>query len=377
MFVQKVGACMADHEQEKKLLTVVLPAYKECQNIEYLIGQLTRADTSRLIARVIYVDDDSPDDSAEFIKHLPLGYFPIDCIHRIGRQGLSSAVVEGVMLADTKYVAVMDADGQHKASDLVDMLDLLLSQNLDCVVGSRFKTNKVINSHVGMRLWISQRGNQLSNFVLKRELSDPLTGFFVFKRSLFLEVVREMRPTGFKILIEFLYRLRNHQIRLEEYPIGFAARHDGESKLDSKVILDFADQILGFATKGLVPDKFLGFILVGLTGLAVHMFTLSILLFQLALPFATSQAFATLVAMTSNFSINNAFTFRRNRLTGLAWVKGLIYFVIVCSIGAFANVGAAAYFNNHGQVWWLSAILGIIVGTVFNFSMARFFVWKN
>lgn len=377
MFAQKVGAYMTDDEHVKKLLTVVLPAYKERQNIEYVIGQLTLADARHQIARVIYVDDDSPDDSAEFIKQLPAGSIPVDCIHRIGRQGLSSAVVEGVMLADTKYVAVMDADGQHKASDLMAMFDLLLSQNLDCVVGSRFKTNKVIDSHVGMRHWISQRGNQLSNLVLKRELTDPLTGFFVFKRRLFLEVVREMRPTGFKILIEFLYRLRNHQIRLEEYPIGFATRHDGESKLDSKVILDFADQILGFVTKGLVPDKFLGFILVGLTGLAVHMLTLAILLFQLALPFAVSQAFATLVAMTSNFSINNAFTFRRNRLTGLAWIKGLIYFVIVCSVGAFANVGAAAYFKNHGQVWWLSAILGVIVGTVFNFSMARFFVWKN
>lgn len=377
MFAQKGGAYMADDEYVKKLLTVVLPAYKECQNIEYVIGQLIQADVGHQIARVIYVDDDSPDDSAEFIKQLPAGNIRIDCIHRIGRQGLSSAVVEGVMLADTKYVAVMDADGQHKASDLMAMLDLLLSQNLDCVVGSRFKTNKVIDSHVGMRHWISQRGNQLSNLVLKRELTDPLTGFFVFKRSLFLEVVREMRPTGFKILIEFLYRLRNHQIHLEEYPIGFATRYDGESKLDSKVILDFADQILGFATKGLVPDKFLGFILVGLTGLAVHMLILAILLFQLALPFAPSQAFATLVAMTSNFSINNTFTFRRNRLTGLAWIKGLLYFVIVCSVGAFANVGAAAYLNNHGQVWWLSATLGIIVGTVFNFSMARFFVWKN
>lgn len=377
MCALKVGACMADHEQEKKLLTVVLPAYKERKNIEYVIGQLTRADTCHLIARVIYVDDDSPDDSAEFIKHLFTDNFSVDCIHRIGRQGLSSAVVEGVMLANTKYVAVMDADGQHKASDLMAMLDLLVSQNLDCVVGSRFKANKVIDSHVGMRYWISQRGNQLSNFVLKRELTDPLAGFFVFKRSLFLEVVREMRPTGFKILIEFLYRLRNQSIRLEEYSIGFAARHDGESKLDSKVILDFMDQILGFATKGLVPDKFLGFILVGLTGLAVHMLTLSTLLFHLAIPFATSQAFATLVAMTSNFSINNAFTFRRNRLAGLAWFKGLFYFILVCSIGAFANVGAASFMNNHGQVWWLSAMLGVIVGTVFNFSMTRFLVWRN
>lgn len=377
MFAQKGGAYMADDEQVKKLLTVVLPAYKERQNIEYVIGQLTLADARHQIARVVYVDDDSPDDSAEFIKQLPVGSIPIDCIHRIGRQGLSSAVVEGVMLADTKYVAVMDADGQHKASDLMGMLDLLISQNLDCVVGSRFKANKVIDSHIGMRHWISQRGNQLSNFVLKRELTDPLTGFFVFKRSLFLEVVREMRPTGFKILIEFLYRLRNHQIRLEEYPIGFATRHDGESKLDSKVILDFADQILGFATKGLVPDKFLGFILVGLTGLAVHFLTLYILLFQAHASFNVAQTIATLIAMISNFSVNNIFTFRRNRLNGLAWFKGLLYFVLVCSVGAFANVGAASFMNNHGQVWWLSASLGVIVGTVFNFSMTRFLVWRN
>jgi len=368
---------MADDEHVKKLLTVVLPAYKERQNIEYVIGQLTLADASHQIARVIYVDDDSPDDSAEYIKRLPTGSIPVDCIHRIGRQGLSSAVVEGVMLADTKYVAVMDADGQHKASDLMAMLDLLIRQNLDCVVGSRFKTNKVIDSHVGMRHWISQRGNQLSNFVLKRELTDPLTGFFVFKRSLFLEVVREMRPTGFKILIEFLYRLRNHQIRLEEYAIAFATRYDGESKLDSKVILDFADQILGFATKGFLPDKFLGFILVGMSGLAVHFVTLYLFLFQFNLSFNPAQSIATLMAMTSNFSMNNAFTFRRNRLTGLQWLKGLFYFILVCSVGAFANVGAAAFMNNHGQVWWLSAMLGVIVGTVFNFSMARFFVWKN
>ena len=377
MFAQKIGAFMADDGHVKKLLTVVLPAYKERQNIEYVIGQLTQADAGHQIARVIYVDDDSPDDSAEFIKQLPAGNISIDCIHRIGRQGLSSAVVEGVMLADTKYVAVMDADGQHKASDLMDMFDLLISQNLDCVVGSRFKTNKAIDSHVGVRHWISQRGNQLSNLVLKRELTDPLTGFFVFKRSLFLEVVREMRPTGFKILIEFLYRLRNHQIRLEEYPIGFATRHDGESKLDSKVILDFADQILGFVTKGLVPDKFLGFVLVGLTGLAVHFLTLYLFLFQFNLSFNPAQSIATLMAMTSNFSMNNAFTFRRNRLVGLQWFKGLLNFVLVCSVGAFANVGAAAFMNNHGQVWWLSAMLGVIVGTVFNFSMARFFIWKS
>jgi dolichol-phosphate mannosyltransferase len=106
----------------KKILTVVLPAYNELNNIDFLLQNLAKADLQQQIKRVIYVDDDSPDGSGEYIKSLSITPFDVLCIHRIGRQGLSSAVVEGVMLADTDYVAVMDADGQHLPEDLMGML---------------------------------------------------------------------------------------------------------------------------------------------------------------------------------------------------------------------------------------------------------------
>lgn len=360
----------------KKILTVVLPAYNELNNIDFLLQNLAKADAHEQIKRVIYVDDDSPDGSSEYIKSLSYSHYEVLCIHRIGRQGLSSAVVEGVMLADTEYVAVMDADGQHEPEDLMGMLKQAQSEKADFVVGSRFKAKDSLDNHTGLRHHISKKGNALCNFILKRELTDPLTGFFLFKRKIFLDAVREMKPTGFKILLEFLYRIRNNNIEVVEYPIQFRSRHDGESKLDSKVLLEFIDQILGFITKGLFPEKLFGFLLVGASGLIVHLSLLYVLLFAVGIGFSLAQGLATLISMISNFSLNNILTFRRNRLSGWRWLKGLIYFIAVCSIGATANVGAAAYLNSAGESWWLSGIFGLFVGTIFNFALSRFFIWK-
>lgn len=98
-------------------VTLVLPVYNERENVESLLSELRQADTGNYIKRAIYVDDDSPDGTSEYLKTTAL---PLDvlCLHRIGRQGLSTAVAEGILLADTDYVAVMDADGQHSPQDL-------------------------------------------------------------------------------------------------------------------------------------------------------------------------------------------------------------------------------------------------------------------
>jgi dolichol-phosphate mannosyltransferase len=357
-------------------LTIVLPSYNERKNIDFLLQGFLHADEQGVIKRVIYVDDDSPDGSAEYIKTISNYPFEVNCLHRVGRQGLSSAVVEGVMLADTPYVAVMDADGQHDPRDLTRMFNLATQENADFIIGSRFKNSTALENHTGIRHLISQNGNKLCNFILRRNLTDPLTGFFLFKRSIFLDAVKQMRPTGFKILLEFLYRIRKNNIQVLEYPIQFRTRHDGDSKLDSRVIIEFIDQVLGFLTKGLFPEKLFGFILVGATGLALHLFLLYEFLFYMSLSFTTSQALATLISMVSNFTLNNILTFRRNRLKGWHWVKGLIYFILVCSFGALSNVGAAGYLNNIGEVWWLAGFIGVIVGTIFNFTLSRFFIWK-
>lgn len=361
---------------KNKLLTIVSPCYNEMNNIDYLVNKLEAADSKSVISRLIFVDDDSPDGTSEYVKSLSDRKFDILCLRRIGRQGLSSAVIEGILLADTKYVAVMDADGQHDARDLITMSEKMVSENIQFIIGSRFINSELVESHVGFRAHISNIGNHIANKILARSLTDPLTGFFIFERQIFLESVKKIRPSGFKILLDLLYQLKGSNLKVEEYPITFKIRHGGESKLDSKVLIEFADQIVGFITKGALPEKFFSFVLVGSIGLIVHLSLLYCFLFFLQLEFIDAQVLATLVSMISNFSLNNVLTFRRNRLKGLRWLLGLFAFVLVCSLGALANVGVAGYLFGHGREWWISGLLGVLVGTVFNFSLSKFYIWK-
>ena len=359
-----------------KILTVVLPAYNERENVDFLVNALHQADHEHQIKRIIYVDDDSPDLTSEHIKS---SQYPIDvlCIHRIGRQGLSSAVVEGILLADTKYVAVMDADGQHAPADLMQMLALAIKEGDQLVIGSRFRDQASVETHVGLRSLLSKVGNRLANHVLRRQLSDPLTGFFLMERNLFTSISHQVRGAGFKILVDVIYNLRDKNIKIAETQIQFQERMHGESKLDSGVMIEFVDQMIGLFVGKIYPEKFIGFLAVGVFGMCVHFTVLYITLFILALDFTFAQTGATLVAMVANFALNNLLTFRRNRLKGFEWLKGLIYFIMVCSLGAIANVGVAGYIFKLDNIWWLSGLAGIVVGTVFNFTLSKYFVWKK
>lgn len=359
-----------------KLLTIVSPCYNEIKNIDYLIEKLEAVDYKSIISRLIFVDDDSPDGTSEYVKNLPNRKFDILCLRRIGRQGLSSAVIEGILLADTKFVAVMDADGQHDPRDLIAMFEKMTSENIQFIVGSRFINSELVESHAGFRAHISNIGNRIANKILGRNLTDPLTGFFIFERRIFLESIKKIRPSGFKILLDLLYQLKDSDLNVTEYPITFKVRHEGESKLDSKVLIEFADQIVGFMTKGVLPEKLFSFVLVGSIGLFIHLTLLYFFLIFLEFEFIEAQVLATLMSMVSNFSLNNILTFRRNRLKGLRWLLGLFAFILVCSLGAFANVGLAGYLFTHGREWWISGLIGILVGTVFNFSLSKFYIWK-
>jgi len=362
---------------KSQTLSVVLPCYNEIKNIDYLIEKFQLADIDSIIAKIIFVDDDSPDGTAEYLKKVSSNKFDVVCLHRIHRHGLSSAVVEGTLLASTPYVAVMDADGQHDPGDLISMYQLMQKNHIDFIIGSRFLENAVIEKHIGFRSTLTHIGNLIANKILNRKLTDPLTGFFIFDRNMMMESIRNIRPSGFKILLDFLYQLRNKKISIDEYPINFKVRNEGESKLDSRALIEFADQIFGFLTNGLLPEKMFSFILVGSIGLLLHLTLLYIFLFPIQISFYTAQIFATFISMISNFTLNNELTFRRNKLRGINWIKGLITFILICSIGAFANVGVAGFLFNEGKTWWISAVTGIIIGTVFNFSLSKYLVWKK
>lgn len=356
-------------------VTVVLPAYNERENVAPLVSELRQADEHGLIRRVVVVDDDSPDGTSEYIKSTT---FPLEvlCLQRIGRQGLSSAVAEGMLLADTDYVAVMDADGQHSPHDLMRMIATLEDTGAGIVIGSRFRDTDLQASHTGLRQALSRLGNRACRLLLRKSLTDPLTGFFVIRRKLFLDAARAIRPSGFKILLDILYALRDRDTVIAETQIGFRQRHAGESKLDTAVILEFADQVLNRLSNGLVPEKFLGFAIVGGSGVLVHFAVLYACLFTYGTGFVAAQSIATAVAMVSNYALNNRLTFRRNRRRGRQWLQGLLLFMAICSVGALANVGVASVMNSSRFDWWIAGLAGVLVGIVFNFALSRFLVWR-
>lgn len=355
-------------------LTIVVPTYNERSNVEALFARL---DTALLgIAwEVVYVDDDSPDGTAAAVRRLARGDPRIRIVHRIGRRGLSSAVVEGMLASSAPYLAVIDGDLQHDEKLLPHMLAALKAEDLDIVVGSRHVAGGGTGAWDRRRVAISEIATRLARLVVSADLSDPMSGFFMLSRPAFERTVRHLSGQGgFKILLD-LFASTPVPFRFKELPYVFAERRHGESKLDGFVVWEYLMLLAEKLTRGYVPGRFLSFAAIGGSGVVVHFATLFAILHLAAFPIA--QASAAVVAMTSNFIFNNLLTYRDRRLSGRRFFTGLLSFYAVCGLGAAANVGIASAAFAHHYTWWVSGLAGILVGVVWNYATSSVFTWSR
>jgi dolichol-phosphate mannosyltransferase len=354
-------------------LAVVVPSFNERDNIEPLIGRLARC-LDGVAWEVIYVDDDSPDGTAEAVKALARRDPRVRCVHRIGRRGLSTAVIEGIQASSAPYVAVIDADLQHDETLLPRMLAALKTEGLDIVVGSRYSDGGGVGEWDKSRVAMSSLATKLSRLVVSAELTDPMSGFFMMTRGAFDRAVRRLSGQGFKILLD-LFASAPTPYRFKELPYTFRSRLHGESKLDMLVAWEYLMLLMDKLVGHVVPTRFVLFAAVGLSGVAVHLVTLRLML--MAADFPVAQTTATLVAMTSNFALNNLLTYRDKRLRGSRFFTGLLSFYAVCAVGAVANVGiASAAFEQHYS-WWLAGLAGAMVGVVWNYAVSSVFTWRQ
>jgi dolichol-phosphate mannosyltransferase len=356
-------------------LTVVVPTFNERDNISELVSRLEQCLRGKAW-EVIFVDDDSTDQTAARIREIARQDPRVRCIQRIGRRGLSSACVEGMLASSSPYLAVIDADCQHDETVLPRMLELLQSGEADVVVGSRYTAGGGIGSWNESRARMSRFATRLSRAVIKHDLSDPMSGFFALRREVLELAVRNLSSVGFKILLDIIASSPTPP-RIKELPYEFRNRHSGESKLDGQALWSYlmllADKFIG----GIVPVRFVSFAVIGGVGVFVHLAVLGILFRAMSLSFTLSQAVAAAIAMTSNFTLNNALTYRDMRLKGRRWVTGLVTFMLTCSFGALANVGTASFLFKRHTFWVLSALTGIVVGTVWNYAMTATFTWEK
>jgi dolichol-phosphate mannosyltransferase len=357
-------------------LSIVVPTFNEAGNVAELCNRVAAA-LPGVDWELIFVDDDSPDGTIDRLLEMARRDRRVRCLLRIGRRGLASACIEGMLSASSPLVAVIDADMQHDETRLPLMLKLLNDSEIDVVVGSRYTGDGSIEGWDESRASISRLATRLARLVLKADLRDPMSGFFMIRRDVAVRCVRAgMSGVGFKILLD-LFATSPEPLRFRELPYTFRSRFAGESKLDTNVAWEYAIMLLDRLFGRVVPIRFIAFALVGGLGLLIHLFALLVLFKGLNMGFLAAQTAATLVAMTSNYVLNNILTYRDMRLSGWGFVRGWISFVLACSIGAFANVGIAAFLFEHQTFWMASAVAGVLVGAVWNYAVTAVYTWKK
>ena len=353
-------------------LTVVAPCFNEKDNIPRLVEKLELA-LRGIEWEVLFVDDDSPDGSADVARAISRSNPRVRCLQRLRRRGLSTAVIEGILASSAPYIAVIDADLQHDENLLSAMLEKIKSEDLDIVIGSRYLAEGGVADWDTRRVAISNLACRVAQRLIRTQLTDPMSGFFVVTRSAFEVAMRDLSGRGFKILLDIMLSA-SRPLRYLELPYQFKSRSFGESKLDSNAVIQYFLLLAEKSMGKLIPIEFLIFACIGVTGVAVHLGILK--LSMLFLSFTGSQVLATLVAMTSNFFGNNYLTYRDKRLKGIRLLYGLLSFYAICGFGAITNVGVASIAFTQHYSWWLSALAGISISVVWNYAVSSALTWK-
>ena len=355
-------------------LSIIIPTYNERGNLAALLDSLVAA-LPGVDYEVVIVDDDSPDGTSALARSLAQHNRRVRALQRVGRRGLSSATVEGMLATSSPYIAVMDGDLQHDERILPQMLAKLKDENLDVVIGSRHTDGGSVGEFAARRVALSDLGRRLSQAICRAKISDPMSGYFLLTRDYFHEVVHSLSCIGFKILLD-LIASSSRPVRIGEVGYTFRNRLHGESKLDIIVGLEYLQFLVDKTMGGWLPVSYLIFSMVGAVGLVVNWILVYVLLRSFPLSFDYSQALASFLVIGLNFALNNKLTFRAARLRGMRWLQGLGLFYLASSVGLAFNLAAAHGFRDFGVPWYAASLTGVAIGSIWNYWVTSLFIWK-
>jgi dolichol-phosphate mannosyltransferase len=356
-------------------LAIVVPTFNEASNVEQLAEAVARA-LPGVRWEMVFVDDNSPDGTSDTVRRMALTDSRIRILHRHNRRGLATACVEGILATAAPYLAVMDSDHQHDERILAEMLAHIKQDGVDLVVGSRYMEGGGLGEWSRKRVLASQMATRLASRLTRVPMSDPMSGFFLVRRDAFMRSLPNLSSVGYKILLDIAASAPK-PLRIAEVPYTFRTRQHGESKLDTLVLWEYLQLILDKAFGRYIPARFMSFALVGGVGILVHFLVLTLLYKLVGASFDQSQAVASVVAISNNFFLNNALTYRDQRLRGRSLLYGWISFNLVCATGAAANIGIADWLFGRNTYWILSAIPGVLISVVWNYAMSSLFTWRR
>ncbi len=352
-------------------VTVVVPTYKEAENLPHLIDRLAKVrEEHALDLDLIIMDDDSRDGSEELIAGRPEPWVRI--VVRTADRGLSPSVLDGMQRATGDVLICMDADLSHPPEAIPRMLGKLV-EGADFVIGSRYVKGGSTSDDWGFLRWLNSR---VATWLARPLTSarDPMAGFFALRRATF-EAGHDFNPVGYKIGLELIVKCGCE--RVVEVPIHFEDRQLGKSKLTMRQQLLYIKHLRRLYTfKFGAWSQLAQFLTVGGLGTVVNLSSLTVLL-HLGLSPRPAVASAILLSMSFNFVLNRRFSFGESRRD--SWIRQYLGFMAACSIGALINYSVTLFLIGSRLALrpQFAALFGIAAATAFNFLASRYLVFRS
>jgi len=319
-------------------LSVISPTLNEAENVSRLVEQLQGALVD-IDYEILIVDDDSPDLTWSIAEKISLTNPRVRTLRRMHDPGLSVAVIDGFSAAGGDVVACIDADLQHDPSILPRMLDEL--QGMDVVVGSRHVDGGSTGKWNWLRRLQSWIATKTAQFLLGVKLKDPMSGYFLVWRKDFVAVKEQLDGKGFKILLEILARL--HGSRVKEVPYTFRPRTHGESKLSSKVVLLYIQQLWRLCgTSRHFSVRLLKSAVVGGIGVFINLAVMALVLKLTKVRDWRASAIASLIANVHNYAMINLQTYADRSHKEFRRLEGYLSYLLVTAAGLVLTTGSYA-----------------------------------
>jgi len=340
----------------------VIPTYNERKNILQLLKKIQEEfKKNNIQGEIIVVDDNSPDGTGKILDETKIKIKNLKIIHRKGKFGLSSAVLDGWKIAEGEILGAMDADLSHPPEKIKELFWEIENGKADFAIGSRYAPGGEIKGWGFKRKLMSKTATLLARVYTK--VKDPMTGFFMIKRTCIKD--KKINPKGFKILLELIIKA-NYKI-IKEIPIIFNNRIEGKSKAGTKEIFCYLQNLIGYLPyKKKVIREFFKFAFVGGIGTIINVLLLYILTEKVGVYYLLSAIVSFLIAMTSNFILNKVWTFKENiRLNAK---KKYFQFTLVSIIVLIVNLFFLYLFTEIFEIYYLiSQVLAIGIALIINF----------
>jgi len=383
---------MNNMKQDKAQVSIIIPTYNESENIIQVLKSIGEHLPEDIAAEALVIDDNSPDGTGKIVEdyitdaHNEIGY-TIEVIHRKTKNGLSSAILDGIQHSTGEIVVIMDSDFSHPPKIIPQLVEEIKTSKCDIAIASRFVPGGAINGWSTKRKLISKTAKGIAKAGLGVNESDPMSGFFAFKRKI-LEGIK-FDAIGYKMLLEILVKTKGAKVK--EIPYTFTDRTRGSSKLDSSTMFDYVKSVwklyrYGHTAK--VSDtrtsvRFISkagrFYTVGASGLLVN-YIISLLFADVIIDFWYIHAtiIGIIVSMSSNFILNKMWTFEDRNFEAKKTLAQYGKFVGFSSLGALIQLGMVYILvDNYQFVYSLALILAVIIAASSNFVLNKKWTFKE